>query len=340
MVPSMKREGRSLPSSLCTVALIAGFLVCACDAWSSDVFDLVRNVIDAPRFKGKDAITSLGLAAELLRTGKVKQADMAFMLLDWGDRYLREPREPLERLRRWAKLNSDETLSRLKMPRDYLNRMILAEYLVRHKSYMKGTPEKKLEIVGTLERENLVDWSVALAYARLYAGAIISGATAYRIPQPSESLIALKKLKERGLVGWHYRVPTEAVLVAETLALDSKFQKAGPYERLVILKGLKSQGLITSVTKKELEKLPVWRVLVADRAFLKADPEAKRTLLARLKSDGLISPSTCSDLEGIFRPPPSTTAKSAPSPLPDKIVPKGSPLKAKDLFSRPGRKSP
>jgi len=334
------RERRSLSSRLWTVALIAGLLVCPCDGRASDVFDLVRNVIDAPQFKGKDPITCLGLAAELVRAGKVKQTDMAFMLLDWGDRYLREPGDPLERLRRWAKLNSDETLSRLKIPRDYLNRMILAEYLVRHKSYLKATPEKKLEIVSTLERENLVDWSVALAYARLYAGAIISGATAYKMPRPSESLITLKKLKDRGLVGWHYRVPTEAVLVAETLALDSKFQKAGPRGRLVILKGLETQELITAVTRKELEKLPVWRLLVSDPGFLKADPEAKRALLAKLKSDGLISASTCSDLEGIFRPPPPATAESAPSPPPDKIVPKGSPLKVKDVFSRPGQKSP
>lgn len=262
------------------------------------------------------------------------------MLLDWGDRYLREPSGPLERLHRWAKLNSDETLSRLKIPRDYLNRILLAEYLVGNNAYLKATPEKKLEIVSTLEQENLVDWSVALAYARLYAGAVISGATDYSMPQPLESLAALKKLKDRGLVGWHYRVPTEAILVAEALALDSKFQKTGPYERLVALRGLERQGLITSVTRKELEKLPVWRVLVSDQTFLKADPQAKRTFLNKLKSDGLISASTASDLEGIFRPLPSAAAEAAPTPVPEKIVPGGSSLKSVSPVVRPHERAP
>jgi len=281
---------------------------------------VVAGFIESPQFKGKDPLEQLHLAADLVRSKKVKHKDMAFILLDWSDRYLREPSDPLERLERWANLTNDEKLNNLTLPRDFLNRSLLAEYLVDKTAYLKSAPHKKLEMLGSLTTKNLVDWSVALTYARIYAGSIITGAKAYQTVSPLEALNLLKKLKDEDLVGWHYRVPSEGVLIAEALAMDKDYQQAGPLERLVKLRELERKGLISSVTRKELEKLPAWRVLVGDAAFIKGDPNVKRQRLAQLKNEGLISASTWSDLKGIFRPMPLASPQEAgPAPPPQKI---------------------
>jgi hypothetical protein len=285
-----------------------------------EVFDAVAGFIESPQFKGKDPLEKLHVAADLVRSKKVKYKDMAFILLDWSDRYLREPSDPLERLKRWAHLTNDEKLNNLTLPRDFLNRVLLAEYLVDKTPYLKSTPHKKLELLETLAKKNLVDWSVALTYARIYAGSLITGAKAYQTVSPMEALHLLKKLKDEELVGWHYRVPSEGVLIAEALAMDKEYQQAGPMERLVKLRDLERKGMISSVTRKELEKLPAWRLLVDDPAFIKGDPNMKREKLAQLKSEGLISASTWSDLKGIFRPMPLASPEEArPAPPPQKI---------------------
>ena len=66
----------------------------------------------------------------MIREKKLKDREMVFAVLDWGDQYVREPSDPLDRLKRWAQLSSDETLSHLRIPREFLNRTLLAEYLV------------------------------------------------------------------------------------------------------------------------------------------------------------------------------------------------------------------
>jgi hypothetical protein len=291
-----------------------------CRAEGFDVFDLVSGVIESPQFKGKQPIDKLRLAAELLRNKKLKQSDMSFLVLDWADQYLREPSDQLERLKKWAELSNDDLLSHILIPRDFLNRMLLAEYLVGQPQYMQAPPLKKLEILGKLSQWNLVDWSVALAYARLYAGGTISGAKTYENTTPLEGLNILKKLKDEGLVGWHYKVPTEAILVAEALAMDKEYRKASPYDQLVKLRELEQKGLITMLTKKELEKIPAWRLLLSEASFMKGEPSAKKERLTQLKSEGLISASTWSDLNGIFRPIPlAAPTENRPTPLPEKV---------------------
>jgi hypothetical protein len=285
-------------------------------------FDPVSGVIESTQFKGKDPLQKLQLASELLRSKKLRQSDMTFILLDWSDRYLREPSDPLERLKRWAELTNNEKLGNLRIPRDFLNRILLAEYLVDKSSYLKAAPHKRLELLASLANRNLVDWSVALTYARIYAGSVITGAKSHQNTSPLEALNALKKLKDEDLVGWHYRIPTEGVLIAEALAMDKEYQQASQYDRLVKLRDLERKGIISSLTKKELEKLPVWRLLVDDPSFLKADPSAKKDKISKLKVEGLISASTSSDLRGIFRPMPVAAPQEArPTPLPHKTPP-------------------
>jgi hypothetical protein len=291
---------------------------------ASDFFDIVSGVIESPQFKGNDPITKLRLAADMLRDRHAKRSDLSLLLLDWGDQYVRGPSDPLERLNRWAELTRDEQLSSLRLPRDYLNRMLLAEYLVAQPGYFQSAPQKRLEIIGALSAKNLVDWSVALNYARLYAGGIITGATDYKIVTPLESLRNLKKLKDAGLVTWQYWVSAESVIVAELLASDEAFRTAEPYGQLAKLRDLERQGLISSLTKRELEKLPTWRLLGSDPSFLKSDPAAMTDRLTRLKEDGMISPSTFSDLTNMFRPIPVVSpVESRPTLLPQQIVPTG-----------------
>lgn len=286
---------------------------------ASDHFDVVSGVIESPRFKGKSAQEKLDLAARLIRSNELKQSDVSFLLLDWADRYVREPSDPLERLRRWAKLTNDEQLGHLRIPRDFLNRMLITEYLVNRTPYLEVAPYEKMELLGKLEQKKLVDWSVFLSYARIYAGGIVVGADGYRHTSPLEALRILKTLKDKGLIGWHYRVPTEAILVAEELATDKDYQEGAWADRLAKLNDLETKGLISRLTRKELEKLPAWRLLVGDPSFLKAGPAGKRKRLSQLKDQGLISTSTYGDLMGIFGAVPAASSiESKPSPLPQK----------------------
>ncbi|HTY22095.1 MAG TPA: hypothetical protein VMC85_03140 [Desulfomonilaceae bacterium] len=289
---------------------------------SFEVSDPVSAVFESPNFKGKEPIQKLQQAAELIREKKLKQSEMDFALLDWGDQYLREPSDPLDRLKRWAQLNSDEKLSHSRIPREFLNRMLLAEYLVEKTPYLTYTPQKKLEILHKLAQQKLVHWSVLLEYARLYAGAVVTGAKGYSKTSPVEALGNLKNLKDQGLVGLHYRTPTEAILAAEALAMDSEYTKALPYERLVKLRELERKGLVSNLSKRELERLPAWRLLVADPAFMKSDAAAKEERLSKLKDQGLISSWSYKDLAAIFRPAAiASPAQTRPTPVPQKAPP-------------------
>ncbi len=287
-----------------------------------DVRDQISAVFESPSFKGKEPIQKLQQAAEMIRERKLKDREMAFAVLDWGDQYLREPSDPLERLKRWAQLNNDEKLSHLRIPREFLNRTLLAEYLVEKTPYFTSSPEKKLEIIGKLAQQNLVDWSVSLAYTRLYAGAIIAGAKSYSKTSPAEALDVLRGLVQQGLVGLHYRTPTEAILVTEALAMDPDYVNAQPYDRLVKLRDLERKGLISNLTKKELERLPAWRLLIADPSFMQSDASVKKERLSKLKEQGLISSSNFSDLLAILRPISiASPAQGRPAPVPQKIQP-------------------
>ncbi len=282
-----------------------------------ELVDVVSGVIDSPQFKGKDPLTSLRLAVELLHDKQLKGSDLSFVLLDWADQYLREPSDPLERLKRWTQLISDDKLSQLKLPRDFLNRTLLAEYLVARTLYVKSPPLKRLEIISGLEHNKLVEESVALSYARLYGGAVLFGSKGDAIPTPLEALHTLKKLEDDRLIGWHYRMPVETVLAAEALALDKNYQAASPLERLSRLRDWENKGLISLQSKRELERLPAWRLLVSDPSFLRADPRKKRERLGKLESEGLISSSTFSELKSVFRPAPlAPSLRAKPSPLP------------------------
>lgn len=314
----------TLLSVLASTMIVAIWSSANCLAEGFDVFDLVSGVIESPQFKDKRPIEKLRLAADLLRNKKLKQSDMSFLVLDWGDQYLREPSDPLQRLTRWAELNSDDQLSHIRIPRDFLNRTLLAEYIVDQPQYLQATPLNKLEFLAKLSESNLVDWSVSLAYARLYAGGILTGAKTFENITPLDALNTLKKMKDDGLVGWHYKVPTEAILVAEMLAMDKKYRDASPFDQLVKLRDLERKGLITMLTKKELEKLPAWRQLMSEAQFIRAEPSAKKERLSQLKSEGLISASTWSDLNSIFRPIPlAAPMENRPTPLPEKIPPPG-----------------
>ncbi|MEW6348900.1 MAG: hypothetical protein AB1646_07535 [Thermodesulfobacteriota bacterium] len=288
---------------------------------SYDSFDVVSGLIESPRFKDLVAIQKLRLSADLLRARKLKDSDVSFALLDWGDQYLREPPDPYDRLKRWADLVNDDQLSNLKLPRDFLNRLLVSEYLVAKTSYLRSPPQEKLELLRDLSNRKLLDWSVALSYSRVYAGVILTGSRGNPHMGPLEALRVLKKLKDDGLVEWHYRVPTEALLVAEALALDRHFQGAQPQEKLARLRDLEHEGLITELTRKELEKLPVWRLLAHDVTFLKANQDTRRARIMELKRDKLVSSGTLSDLLGIFRPMVMEPSDTAPMPFPKNFRP-------------------
>jgi hypothetical protein len=289
---------------------------------ASDHFDFVSGILQSPRFKGKKPLEKLMLAAELVQGNKLKQSDISFAVLDWADRYLREPKDPLDRLRRWAKLTNDENLRQMRIPRDFLNRLLLADYLVNRTPFLTVAPYNKLELLAKLNREKLVDWSVFLAYARIYAGGIIMNAKPEGPTPPLKALGSLKKLKDQGLIGWHYRVPTEALLAAEALAADKRYRKASPSQKLARLSELSSSGLISQLTRKELERLPAWRLLLSDGAFLKADPAVRKDRILSLKAENLISPSTASELISVFGPVPiASPVKAQPTPLPERIPP-------------------
>ncbi len=314
--------GRKLrPIGRFLIMLLSGLLLNSTSA-GFEARDAVSALVDSPDFKGKEPIQKLLQAAELVREKKLQDREMAFAVLDWGDQYVREPSDPLDRLKRWAQLSHDEKLSYLKIPREFLNRTLVAEYLVRKTSYVTSSPQKKLEILHQLAQQNLVDWSVSLAYARLYAGAIVTGAKSYKTISPVEALNSLKDLEDQGLVGLHYRTPTEALLAAEALAMDSNYMNGLPYDRLVKLRELQRKRLISNLTKKELERLPAWRLLVADPSFMQSDAASKKERLSKLRSQELISSSSFSDFTAIFRPisvaPP---AQARPIPVPQKIQP-------------------
>ncbi|MEW6111542.1 MAG: hypothetical protein AB1664_05375 [Thermodesulfobacteriota bacterium] len=301
-------------------AMVWVFVVPPC-ALAVDSFDVVSGVIESSRFKGKSPLEKLNLTADRFRTQKLDQSDMSFFLLDWADQYLRAVSDPLERLQRWAELTNDDKLRHLRIPRDFLNRILLAEYLAAKTSYLQVPPYEKLQIIADLERRNLVDWSVALAYARIYAGGVISGAQEYQKRGPLEALTSLKTLIDKGLVSWHYRVPTEAVLSAEALALDPDYQTGSSEQRLVKLRELERTGLISELTKRELEKLPAWRHLVDDPAFLSSDASAKRDRVSKMRTSNLISQATAADLINIFRLKPISSPLEPKASSPPKQIP-------------------
>ncbi|MFH0824947.1 MAG: hypothetical protein V2B18_19515 [Pseudomonadota bacterium] len=296
-----KKAPRRVLASLFPSALV--LLICLVPATGHpfDSFDVLLGVVESPHFKNKDALGKLYVAAHMLGSKRLKHEDMAFFIRDWSDQYLREAPDPLERLRRWSGLSNDEKLRNLRIPRDHLNRMLLAEYLVRKPEYRTASPHVRLQMLGALNRDNLLDWTVALEYARMYAGGVISGNESNTHKQPIEALEALKKLMDDGLVSWHYRVPTEQILAAEALALDTEYAKGIPNQQLERLRDLEKLGLISHVTRREFEKLPAWRDLVNDPSFLKAEPEAKRRRIDLLRDRQLVSDPTCIDLINTFR---------------------------------------
>ena len=288
------------------IPVFTALLISASAACAVDSFDIVSGVITSPRFKDKHPLEKLMLAADLFRSNALKQKDLSFLLLDWADRYVREPKDPLKRLENWSKLAENEKLRNIRIPRDFLNRRLLAEYLITREDYQTAQPDRKLEILKILSEKKLVDWSVALAYARIYAGVVILGARDGLQGRPMDCLRNLEKLTANKLIGWHYRVPTEAVLAAEALAMDAEYRNGSPLQRLGKLRDLEEKNLLSPVNRKELEKLPAWRLLTDDPTFLKAAPNEKKQRIEQLRSDKLISQSTESDLLAIFRlNPPS-----------------------------------
>ncbi len=289
---------------LCLAGALAVLLSAVDNAGAVESFDIVSSVVESPDFNGKKPLEKLLLAAQLIKSNKLNQSDLSFILLDWADRYLREPDDPLQRLERWAKLTNEDKLRHVRIPRDFLNRILLAEYLVNNASYLKATAKEKLEILRELGDRNLVDWSVALAYARIYAGGIVMGVEGFKNRTPLQALETLRNITSQNLVGWHYTVPTEAVLAAEALAMDSEYENGEPAERLKKLRALEGKGLISMVNRRELEKLPVWRLLEGDPKFMKAGPAKKREHIDSLKSKELISLATEAELLAIFRVKP------------------------------------
>lgn len=307
------------------IILLSGVLLNSTSA-AFEVRDAISALVDSPDFKGKEPIQKLLQAAELVREKKLQDREMAFAVLDWGDQYVREPSDPLDRLKRWSQLSHDEQLGQLKIPREFLNRILLAEYLVKKTPYVTSAPQEKLEILHKLAQQKLVDWAVSLAYARLYAGAIVTGAKSYKTISPIEALDALKDLEDQGLVGLHFKTPTEALLAAEALAMDSDYMNGLPYDRLVKLRELERKRLISNLTRKELERLPAWRLLAADPSFMQSDAASKRERLSKLRDQELISSSSFSDLTAIFRPTSmASPAQARPIPVPQKIQPPAQP---------------
>lgn len=279
--------------------------------------DIFSGVLESPVFKGKEPMTRLSIASEKLKENKFSRTDTSYLLLDWVDEYLREPSDPLERLKRWSEFSSNDKFSNLKVPRDFLNRVLLAEYLAKQAGFTAGTPLKKLEFLRKLHKKNLVEWSVALSYENLVAGSIVNGSKVTDNPTPLESLSVLKKLSEDHLIGNHYRVMAEGLLAVEVLARNLDYEKMTPIELLSKLRDLERKGLITSQTKRELEKLPAWRLLINDPAFLKLEASQKKARLAKLKSDGLLTSSTASDFSAIFKVASFSTSKEPkPAPIP------------------------
>jgi hypothetical protein len=307
----------SLGSRFVLAAAFAGlFVICGGPwglVWSADNSDVVSAVIESSRFKGKSPLEKLLAAAEILKSARVKTVDWALPLLDWADQYTREPAGPVDRLKRWLELAEDERLGHLRIPRDFLNRVLLAEYLIAHTAYPQFGPAKKLELLGRLEQERLIDWSVALAYARIYAGTVILGAEDTPTVPPLEALGKLKELTEKQLVSWHYTVPSEGVLAAEALAVDKAYSNGSDVDKLRRLEALEKEGLVSFLTRKEFERLPAWRLLVGDGGFLKASQAQRRDRIMKLKSDNLITPSTAGELMAAFAPsfppPPDPKAK-------------------------------
>ena len=306
------------PTRILVIILAALAVFVPVEAGCLESVDVVSGVLSAPQFKGKDPLQKLRMAADLTREKKVKQSDLPLAALDWADHFVREATDPLDRLKKWNALSNEEKLNPLRIPREFVNRILVAEYLVSETSYLKSQPKKKLQILERLVRKKLIDWSVALSYARLYAGAIVAGARTYEYVSPADGLKILKSLRDQGLIGWHYRVPTEAILVAEALAMDAEYEKASSYDRLLKLRALEQQGLISGLTRKDLERLPAWRLLINDSSFLAIEQGAKRKRISELKNEGLITEPTCTELTAIFRsttlaPPPQEVA---PAPLP------------------------
>ena len=312
------KSNKSCRHIISYLALILAFqLFTVFSVRAVDSFDIISGVIDSPRFKGKSPLEKLVLVAELCRTSTLDQSDLSFLVLDWADKYIREPTNRLKRLEYWSRLVNNDKLRNVRIPRDFLNRLVLAEYLVNQNSYQTASPKKKLEIIRNLEKQNLVDWSVALAYSRIYAGTVILAAEGIQQRSPIECLRTLERMTSQKLIGWHYRVPTEAVLVAEALAMDAEFEKGIPLQRLMKLREMEANNLLSPVNRKELEKLPVWRLLINDLKFLKSAPQEKRQRIHYLKSNRLITQSTQADLLSIFRLNSLTTSKSeikSPSP--------------------------
>lgn len=300
-----------------TILLLVQICFLHSESVSVEGFDVVSGVLESPEFKGKEIVNRLYLASEMLKDNKLSRIETSYLLIDWVDQYLREPTDPMDRLRRWAEFSKNDKFSNLKVPRDFLNRVLVAEYLEKQPGFSKASPHKKLETLRKLQKKNLVEWSVALSYENLIAGSIINGAKAVENPTPLESLAVLKKLREENLIGNHYRVMVEGLLATEVLARDIEFQKASPMVRLIKLRDLEKKGLITSQTKKELEKIPAWRLVINDPAFLRLDTSQKKDRLSSLRNEGLLTASTNSDFVVIFKGVfASSSSEQKPTPIP------------------------
>lgn len=280
-----------------------------------DGVDIVSGVLESPQFKGKELMTKLSLASDLVKKNKLSKTGSPYFLLDWVDQYLREPSDNLERLKRWAEFCNSEMFSNLKVPRDFLNRALVAEYLNSQPVYSKASPHRKLELLRNLGKKNLVDWSVALSYENLIAGTLIYGSKYQDNLAPLDSLAILKKLRDDKLVGNHYTVMMESILAQEALCQDVEYVNGSPMNRLVKIRDMERKGLITPQTRKELEKLPAWRLLINDPGFLRLDSPQKRARILKLKHDGLFTSSTASDLTSIFKGASNASA-SEPKPTP------------------------
>lgn len=312
----MKRNVLSPTATLRAGVLLVGVILQwgwpVVPALSADSFDMISVVLESSKFRGKSPLEKMLAAAELVKTNRVKSADWALPLLDWAEQYTREPSGPVDRLKRWLELTEDDRLGNLRIPRDLLNRVLLAEYLTAHTAYLQFGPRKKLELLGRLDQERLVDWSVALAYARIYAGTVLLGAGDEPTAPPLQALANLRGLTEKSLVSWHYTVPSEGVLAAEALAMDQVFVNGGHNEKLKRLEAIEKEGLISFLTRKEFERLPAWRLLVNDKGFLKADQAKRRDRILELRDKNLITPSTVTELMAVFAP--SLPAPAEPKP--------------------------
>ncbi len=314
---STKSTWLHLASGKATVFLMSLILFLSSLAYGFEGFDVVSGILESPQFKGKDLRSRLLLASEMLKENKLSRTETSYLLLDWVDQYLREPPDPLDRLRRWSEFSNDEKFSNLKVPRDFLNRTLLAEFLVKQPNFYSGSPHKKLEILRKLHKKKLIEWSVALSYENLIAGSLINGAKIVDTPSPAESLATLKKLREDNLVGDHYRVMAEGVLATEVLAKDPEYHKASPMERLVKIRDLEKRGLISTQTKKDLERIPAWRLVTNDPTFLRMEPSQKRLRLSKLKNEGILTSSTNADFNLIFKGIASqSTTEPKPVPIP------------------------